>query len=156
MLLPLVVLWTIAGVCLAATSNTKWKCDQEDARKIDEIVSRIHTYGRTDNFPLTVAEAKPFCKDRIAWVARMEDYKNACLKQQPKQIASVIIYSMKTIINSYCKNPHAKKMTDFLTTTGCANDAKSAYQQCNDDYIDLLLAVWDTTSGKTRLAQMCW
>ena len=41
----------------------KWKCNDEDKKKIDAIVARVMTYGRSDRkFPSNSADLKAYCK----------------------------------------------------------------------------------------------
>ena len=89
-------------------------------------------------------------------VSRLEDYKTQCLKGRTKQTVSIIIYSMKNLINLYCNNPNSKRANDLLSSAPCANEATVEYNKCNIDYIDLLLAVEYSKDSKQQLTQLCW
>lgn len=147
-------------VCLyevnAAAVGGKWKCDEEDKKKIDDLVAKIMTVGRTDTkFPEDKEGLKVFCKSETESAAKLEDYKDKCLKDQPKQIVSVIIYSMKGLINAYCKNPNSKKTKELIASAKCANEAGAGYLTCSNSYVDLLMAVYDSKDSQKRLGQMC-
>jgi len=136
--------------------TTNWKCTPEDKLEVDNIVARIMTYGRKDRrFPKDTKELKHYCKDQNHLVASLEDYKNQCLKERPKQIVSIVVYSIRALITSYCKNPNAKKTKDLISSAHCANSASTDYLKCNDRYVDLLMAVENSKDSKKQLGQMC-
>lgn len=95
----------------------------------------------------------------------MDAYKNQCLTGQFKQLASIFIYSVRFMITTYCKNLNSRKVKDLLSSASCANTATKDYLTCNNDYVDLLLALEEAetregTSGssgssKRALATVC-
>ena len=163
-LYSVIILFTSIFICFVAISqvsaaqrtNNKRKCTTEEKNEIDAVVARIMTYGREDRkFPLSATELKKYCKEQNRLLARLEDYKEQCLKAQSKQIVSVIVYSIKASITKYCKNPNAKHSKELIISAQCANSASHEYLNCNNNYIDLLMAVEDSKDSKLQLAQMC-
>lgn len=89
-------------------------------------------------------------------MARIDEYKNTCLGTRPKQIVSVINYSIKSLINTYCKHPNSKRTTDLLKSAPCANAASNDYNKCQSEYTERLLATLAAkVDSKAKLAQMC-
>jgi len=79
------------------------------------------------------------------------------LKALSKQTISVILYSIKSLINQYCKkNSNNKKVEDLLSAASCANSATNEFNKCNIKYIDSLLAAQNTKEDRVKIAQMCW
>lgn len=102
-------------------------------------------------------------------IARLVSYKETCLHSTAGQIVGVIAYSMKSAMNNFCTQKGAKKKGSKLTKNlaskkglalvdsgPCANNLTSKYLGCNDHFTDQLMAVWNSTDSKVRLAQMCW
>ncbi len=79
------------------------------------------------------------------------------MKTLSKQTISVILYSIKSLINQYCKkNANSKKVEDLLSAASCANSATNEFNKCNIKYIDSLLAAQNTKEDRVKIAQMCW
>ncbi len=82
------------------------------------------------------------------------------MKNLAKQTFSVILFSIKNLINQYCKkssNPKSnKKVEDLLSAAVCANTATNEFNKCNIKYIDSLLAAQNTKEDKMKVAQLCW
>lgn len=120
------------------------------------MVARIMTFGRQDRkFPVNKAQFKPYCKEQLNMIARLEDYKSSCLKDRSKQTVAIIIYSMKNVVGTYCRNPNSKRTTELINSASCANEATTEYARCNSEYIDLLLAVENSKDAKQQLVQLC-
>ena len=95
-------------------------------------------------------------RDHSTYLKRIEEYKDQCLKEKPKQIVAILIYSIKSLINSYCKHPNTKRTKDLLEAASCANKASFDYQKCQHSYIDMLNTIIPMTDSREKLAQMCW
>ena len=65
----------------------------------------------------------------------MESYKIKCLKNLPKQVTGVIVYSVRNTINQYCKRD-SKKLTELVGATKCANNGKKELDYCYAKVID--------------------
>lgn len=154
----------------AATPEKKpsitWSCNEEDAKAVDKIVARIMTYGRLDRkFPVNKPELRAYCKEQYSLVSQLDAYKNQCLKGRPKQLVSIVIYSIRALGVTYCRNPNSRKSKDLIGSASCANHATKDYLTCNNNYVDLLLALDEAeakngggtpeANSKRALAQVC-
>ena len=95
-------------------------------------------------------------REQLNLVAQLEDYKSQCLHDRSKQTVSIIVYSMKSLIGQYCKTLNTRRTTELINSARCANEANLKYNTCNQDYIDLLMAVENSKDSKQQLVQLCW
>ena len=95
-------------------------------------------------------------RDHYEYLKLLGEYKDQCLSEKPKQIVAILIYSIKAMINSYCKHPNAQRTKNWLTAIACANTVQHEYQKCQNNYIDTLNTIIPWTDSKEKLAQMCW
>jgi hypothetical protein len=143
-------------VSVTVVSSAKWACNRSDERKIDSLMAEIMTYGTRRKYPKNQDELKTYCDEHYRLILEVEDYKNECLKALSKQTISVILYSIKSLINQYCKkNSNNKKVEDLLSAASCANSATNEFNKCNIKYIDSLLAAQNTKEDRVKIAQMC-
>lgn len=141
---------------VAVTQAQTIKCGAKGEAEVDDIVSKIMTIGTTRKYPTNKAELKTFCKGQTTYIGRLEEYKNNCLDKRSKQVVSIIIYSIKSLINTYCKHPNAKRTTDLLAAGGCANLATMEYNKCQIEYTERLInTLASTKDPKEMLGQMC-
>jgi len=94
-------------------------------------------------------------REQYQLLLEVEDYKNQCLDQLSKQTISIILFSMKNLINQYCKR-NSRKVDDLLSAASCANSATNEFNKCNANYIDALLASQNTPDANMKIPQMCW
>ena len=93
---------------------------------------------------------------QASMIAKLEDYHAKCMKDQTKQIVSVVIYSIKDLLGLYCKHPNSRRVKDLVASAKCANEVIHEYDHCNREFIDSLSAIYDSKDSKQNLAQMCW
>ena len=152
-----ILLIALATFHLAMAAPEKWKCGKDSDGKVDDIVSKILTVGRDDiKFPENKAQLKTYCKEMRTYVSQVEQYKDQCLKEQTKQTVSVVIYSLKSMLNSYCKSQGSKKVKELLASASCANRINKDYEKCLTSSIDTFMAVNAMSDSKGQLAQLCW
>ncbi len=84
----------------------------------------------------------------------MENYKNQCMQNLPKQLTSVVLYTVKNMINSLCKKD-SKRLKSLLEASPCGNKANNEFNKCNVGYIDKLLGTIHAEE-KNRIPHICW
>lgn len=85
----------------------------------------------------------------------MEEYKGKCMKNLSKQVTSVMIYTIKNLINQLCKKD-SQRVRELLQAAKCANKATQEFNKCNSNYIDVLLGAKNEENEKMRVPQLCW
>lgn len=90
------------------------------------------------------------------YLERVEQYKSACLKGEVKNLAAVLIYSIKAGSGGYCKAPNSKRVTEFLKSAPCANKVSATgYQQCQREVVERIWAAEKLPSAE-KIPQICW
>ncbi|CAG2175465.1 unnamed protein product, partial [Oppiella nova] len=105
------------------------KCDANNLRKVDLSVARIITIGNSGRqFPEN--KGVDLKKQNLNYVKDIEKYKNKCFKGLTKQVASILIYSLKhanfcTFQNSIAQlcSKESKKLDELIASTKCINTA---------------------------------
>ena len=97
-----------------------------------------------------------FLRDHYGYIKRFEEYKDQCLEDKTKQTVSVVVYSVKNMINSYCRNPNAKRTKELIASASCANKITHDYDKCQANLINILYAIIPISDSKEKLAQLCW
>lgn len=133
----------------------KTKCNSTTDKEMDETVSLIMTFGTSRKFPLDKDEFKEYCKDQTKYVNKLENYRNVCLKDQAKSVVSVIIYSIKQVISTYCKRLNSKRTAELMDSATCANVATNDYNKCSIEYVQRLVYSKSLKTSKDRLIQAC-
>lgn len=141
---------------LKSINAQKLKCNAATEKEMDGVVARIMTFGTDRAFPENKAQLKEYCKEHVRLINKLENYKTACLKNEAKNIVSVIIYSIKQVVQVYCKKPNSKRTAELLDSAGCANKATKDYNECSKGYIErLIYAKTIINKPKDRLIQTC-
>ncbi|KAF7488753.1 hypothetical protein SSS_08140 [Sarcoptes scabiei] len=133
----------------------KITCNTATEKEMDNVMARIMTVGTDRKFPTDKDEMKAYCKEHVRLVAKLENYKNLCLKNQAKSVVAVIIFSIKQVTNTYCKHINSKKTAALIDSTVCANLATNDYHKCNKQYIQKLIASQNMKQGRDRFVQTC-
>ncbi len=85
---------------------------------------------------------------------QLENYKTQCLRGLPKQIMSVIIYSIKNAINNLCKKD-SKRLTNLIESAPCMNKGSNEINQCYTKYIDGVLGAKNSADNKKIAHNVC-
>ena len=88
------------------------------------------------------------------YIEDIDKYKNKCLKETPKQVTGVVVYSVKTAISKYCKRD-SKRRDDIINGFTCANKAKPEFDQCYATLIDQFQGAFNANQ-KVRIPHTCW
>jgi hypothetical protein len=85
---------------------------------------------------------------------QIENYKTKCLKGLPKQIMSIIIYSVKNAINNLCKKD-SKRLTSLIEGTPCLNKGSNEINKCYTKFIDGILGAKNSVDSKKIPYNVC-
>ena len=87
-------------------------------------------------------------------ITQLENYKNKCLKDLPKQVTGVIVYSVKNAITQFCKRD-SKRLTEVIDAAPCMNKGSSDLNKCYTKYIDGVLGA-KQAADKKKIPMNCW
>ncbi len=83
-----------------------------------------------------------------------ENYAKQCLKGFPKQINSVLIYTVKNLANQICKKG-SKKLPKLLLAANCINTASNELKKCVVNFIDKTLGIKHADDSR-KIPHVCW
>ncbi|CAG2108300.1 unnamed protein product [Medioppia subpectinata] len=110
-------------------------CNAKTLRKVDLSVARIITIGNSGRqFPEQKGtELKKYCSQNAAYLKEIERYKGKCMKGLSKQIASILIYSIKNSIAQLC-NKDSKN--EYYRIFPCIITKTKRIPVCTEQHVD--------------------
>jgi len=76
------------------------------------------------------------------------------MKDLPKQVVAIMVYSMKNTVNQFCKG-HSRRLTEILSSTPCMNRGMNDLTKCYSKYVDALLGAKHVVDKK-KIPYNCW
>ncbi len=92
------------------------------------------------------------------YIKQIENYKTRCMKNLPKQMTSIIVYTTKSMINTLCRSRNYqknKRLRRLLSGAPCANKAHREYDKCQKRYIDKLQGIVRAEDSQ-KIPYTCW
>jgi hypothetical protein len=86
-------------------------------------------------------------------IKEIERYKTKCMKNLTKQMAGILIFSLKNVINQLCKKD-SKRLTNLIASTPCINAANSQINKCYSNLIDKILGAQNASETR-RIPHVC-
>ncbi|CAG2106142.1 unnamed protein product [Medioppia subpectinata] len=94
-----------------------------------------------------------FVSETTRLVKEIEDYRNECMDNMPKQVAGFLLYSGKSMIKQFCRK--GSKSVDKLLDAGVCGNAGIAQdnlqdvKQCTHDRQEVIFSMVRQVSGRT-------
>jgi hypothetical protein len=86
-------------------------------------------------------------------IKEIERYKTKCMKNLPKQLAGILVFSLKNTINQLCKKD-SKRLTNLIASTPCINTANPEINKCYSSLIDKILGAQNANDTR-KIPHLC-
>jgi len=73
----------------------------------------------------------------------------------PKQVASVLIYTVENVLNQLCKRD-SKRRKELFAAAPCGNKASNEFNKCYQTFIDSMLGTKNAKDEKLKIPYICW
>lgn len=131
------------------------QCTSGGQRKTDATVAKLITIGNSGRkFPESKGpDLKVYCDQSDNYMKEIDQYKSKCMKGLPKQVTSILVYSIKNSIGQLCKKD-SKKLTELISSTKCINRANPEINKCYTKLIDGILGTKHANDSK-KIPHIC-
>ncbi|CAG2106572.1 unnamed protein product [Medioppia subpectinata] len=137
------ILWALTTQCTAHTSlaakkaskpKVEIKCDVENRKKADACADKLFFVGRNSRkYPETSQQMSKHCKQTNSLIRCAKDYTDTCAKGVQKQLANVMLYTVKTNQKSYCSK--SSKREEVISFAACGNAVRDETSTCMDNFL---------------------
>ncbi len=134
--------------------NHEIKCNEENRIKADVCAEKLWFVGRKSRkYPENEVQMQKYCKQTINLIKCVKDYTDQCGKEIQKQLANVMLYSVKANQKSYCNK--AAKRDEVISMSMCANSIRDESSACMDKFLTDL-AKSNEVETKYKIPEACW
>ena len=95
-----------------------------------------------------------FKREYFERIRILGNYVKECKKGLPKQLLSVMIYTIRLQVKNLCKK-NSKMRSALMTTAKCVNAGKQEFLKCNNELIDTLQGIIKA-DDKKKIPFTCW
>lgn len=120
----------LVGLCLlaraASAAKSKYQlnnpeCNVKYQQKADLAVAKLMGYGPFGRkFPESYKQLASFCSETTELVDQIYTYFTKCYKQEIRDTSSVLLYSIRRNIRTFCRKK-TKKLAKLMDATSCLN-----------------------------------
>jgi hypothetical protein len=134
--------------------NHEIKCDEENRIKADVCAEKLWFVGRKSRkYPENEVQMQKYCKQTTNLIKCVKDYTDQCGKEVQKQLANVMLYTVKVNQKSYCNK--AAKRDEVISMSSCANSIRDQSSACMDKFLTDL-GKSNTMATKHKVPEACW
>jgi len=133
--------------------NNKIKCDSENRHKADSCADKLWFVGKNARkFPETQNQMQKHCKQTTNLIKCVKDFTDNCAKGVQKQLANVMLYTVKMNQKQYCTK--SVKRDEVVSFSFCGNAIRDASSDCMEEFLNGLGKAKEVDS-KNRVPTAC-
>jgi hypothetical protein len=134
--------------------NQKIKCDDQNQAKADNCADKLWFVGpNSRKYPESEPQMQKHCKQTLNLIKCVKDYTDQCGKGVQKQLANVMLYTVKMNQKSYCTK--SSKRQEVISFSPCGNSVREATNKCMESFLNGLGKA-NTMESKYKVPQACW
>ncbi|CAG2181276.1 unnamed protein product, partial [Oppiella nova] len=109
-------------------------CDDEHKIKANVCADKLWFVGRRSRkYPENEPELEKHCKQTANLIACVKDYTDVCGKETHKQLANVMLFTVKQIDKNYCTK--STKKQELMSFSACGNQIRDQSNKCMDQFM---------------------
>jgi len=93
------------------------------------------------------------CKQTSNLIRCVKDFTDQCGKEVQKQLANVMLYTVKTVDKSYCSK--SVKREELISMSSCANSIRDKTNDCMEKFMTGLGKA-NICEPKMKVPNTCW
>ncbi|XP_054152527.1 uncharacterized protein LOC128951302 [Oppia nitens] len=137
----------------AKKSSSSVKCDDESRKKADICADKLWFVGRNSRkYPESRPQMQKHCKQTLNLIKCAKDYTDKCAKGVQKQLANVMLFTVKSNQKTYCSK--AVKREEVIQFAACGNSIRDQSTTCMDNFMTSLGKA-NVMDQKFKIPQAC-
>jgi len=133
--------------------NPSIKCDGETRKKANVCAEKLWFVGKgSRHYPENMQQLQKFCKQTTGLIKCVKDYTDVCGKGIQKQLANVMLYTVKMNQKSYCTKP--SKKDEVISLSSCGNAIREQSNVCMENFLTGLGKA-NSVEAKHKVPQAC-
>ncbi|XP_054163719.1 uncharacterized protein LOC128961498 [Oppia nitens] len=122
-------------------------CDDIHKTKANACADKLWFVGhRSRKYPENEPELEKHCKETANLIKCVKDYTDVCGNEVHRQLANVMLYTVKTLDRSYCTK--SSKKTELMSFSVCGNHIRDQSNKCMDQF---MIALGKSSAYTTKL-----
>ena len=129
-------------------------CTSEAKSTANTCAEKLWFVGRKSRkYPETDPELQKHCKQTSILIKCVKDYTDLCGNELHKQLANVMLFSVRTHDKSYCTKSGKKQ--EFMSLGVCGNHIRDQTSKCMDEFL-VMLGKANAFESKFKVPNACW
>jgi len=134
--------------------NPKIKCDDQSQANADNCADKLWFVGKNSRkYPESEPQMLKHCKQTLNLIKCVKDFTDQCGQGVQKQLANVMLYTVKMNQKSYCTK--SSKREEVISFSSCGNSIREATNKCMESFLNGLGKA-NSAESKYKVPQACW